>query len=93
MIGLFVLSTTVRAQGVDSRIGASVIEATAITKDVAQKKYPPPSAGYPMGERDPHQGSGVVASPYPPNQKYECSKINHGDLVLDTRVRKVFVRP
>ncbi len=93
MMGLFVLGTTVHAQGTDSRIGASVIEATAINKEEAQKKYPPPSTGYPMGGRDPHQGSGVVSSPYPPNQKYDCAKINHGGLVLDTRVRKVFVRP
>lgn len=93
MIGLFVLGTTVRAQGTDSRIAARVVEATAITKDEAQKKYPPPSAGYPVGERDPKEGSGIVSSPYPPNQKYDCSKIAHGGLVLDTRVKKVFVRP
>ena len=68
--------------------------ATPITKEEAAKKYPPPKSGqYPTGERDPHKASGVVDSPYPPHTEYDCSKINHGDLVLDTRVNKVFVRP
>ena len=93
IIGLVALSSPLYAQGNDSRIGNRVIEATAIAKEDAQKKYPPPSAGYPMGERDPHEGSGIVTSPYPPNQKYDCSKINHGALVIDSRVKKVFVRP
>lgn len=93
LIALVALSAPLYAQGTDSRIGNRVIEATAITKEDAQKKYPPPAAGYPVGERDAHEGSGVVSSPYPPNQKYDCAKINHGGLVLDTRVKKVFVRP
>jgi hypothetical protein len=68
--------------------------ATPITKEDAAKKYPPPKSGqYPMGERDPHKATGVVNSPYPPRTEYDCSQINHGDLVLDTRVNKVFVRP
>jgi hypothetical protein len=46
-----------------------------------------------MGERDPHKPSGVVSSPYPPRQEYDCSNVTHGGLVLDTRVNKVFVRP
>jgi hypothetical protein len=94
--GLFVLGSTVHAQGVDSRIGQgqSPIEATAITKADAEKKYPPPSGGYPTGQRDPHDPSGFVISPYPPHQKYDCSKkVAHGGLVLDVKTNKVFVRP
>jgi hypothetical protein len=93
--GLFVLGTTVWAQG---PLGAgtthNVIVGKAITKVEAEKKYPPTKGGgYPTGERDPHDPSGVVASPYPPHQKFDCSKIAHGALVLDTTVNKVFVRP
>jgi hypothetical protein len=90
---LFVLGTTVYAQGIDSRTTHAVIEATTITKAEAEKKYPPPSTGYPTGERDPHDPSGVVGSPYPPHQKYDCSKVAHGGLVVDVKVNKVFVRP
>jgi hypothetical protein len=96
VVGLFAIGTTLHAQGIDSRIGQghSVIEATAITKADAEKKYPPPAAGYPTGDRDPHESSGIVISPYPPHQKYDCSKkVAHGGLVLDVKVNKVFVRP
>jgi len=92
--GLFVFGTTVHAQG---PLGAgtthNVIVGKAITKAEAEKEYPPPSSGYPPGERDPHDPSGVVASPYPPHQKFDCSKIAHGGLVVDTTANKVFVRP
>ncbi len=91
--GLFVLATTVYAQGIDSRTTRPPTEAKAITKAEAEKKYPPPSSGYPTAERDPHERSGLVASPYPPHQKFDCAKIPHGGLVLDTTVNKVFVRP
>jgi hypothetical protein len=100
--GLFVLGTTVHAQGTDSRIGSiarervehGAIEAKGITKAEAEKKYPPPHGGsYPSGNRDAHDPSGVVGSPYPPHEKYNCSKIAHGGLVLDVKVNKVFVRP
>jgi hypothetical protein len=94
--GLFVFGTTVYAQGIDSRIGQgqAVIEATAITKADAEKKYPPPAGGYPTGQRDPHDPSGLVISPYPPHQKYDCSKkVAHGGLVVDVKTNKVFVRP
>ena len=93
MLGLFVLATTLYAQGVDTRTTKPVMQGEAITKEDAQKKYPPPRSGYPRGTRDAHDPSGVVASPYSPNQKYDCSKINHGDLVLDVRTKKVFVYP
>jgi hypothetical protein len=93
MAGLFVLGTAVCAQGIDSGRSRPVIEAKAITKAEAEKKYPPPSSGYPTGERDPHDPTGVVASPYPPHQKFDCSKIAHGGLVVDTHMNKVFVRP
>jgi hypothetical protein len=94
VVGLFVLGTTLQAQGIDSRTTRPVIEGKAISKAEAEKKYPPSKGGtYPPGERDAHDPSGVVISPYPPHQKYNCSKIAHGGLVLDTTVNKVFVRP
>jgi hypothetical protein len=68
--------------------------ATPITATEAAKKYPPSKGGsYPVGERDPHKADGIVSSPYPPRQEFDCSKIAHGGLVLDTRANKVFVRP
>jgi hypothetical protein len=99
VVSLFVLGTALHGQmsgrqPMDSRTTHPVIEATGITKAAAEKKYPPSkAAGYPIGERDPHDPSGIVASPYPPNQKYDCSKIAHGGLVVDVKVNKVFVRP
>ena len=93
VFGLFVLGTTLYAQGIDTRTSHPVMTAEGITKEDAQKKYPPPASGYPRGTRDPHDPSGVAASPYSPNQKYDCSKINHGGLVLDVRTKKVFVYP
>ncbi len=72
--------------------GGSIV-ATPITPQEAAKKYPARNGRYPMGERDPHDPSGVVRSPYPPHTKFDCSKIAHGGLVLDTHVNKVFVRP
>jgi hypothetical protein len=89
ILGLFAISTTVRA--IPPIV--EVIEAKQITKEEAEKKYPSPKGGYPSGERDPHKPSGQVSSPYPPHQVYDCSKIGHGQLVLDTRANKVFVRP
>ena len=95
-VGLFALGTTLYAQGTDSRInqGHSVMDATPITKADAEKKYPPSHANaYPMASRDAHDKSGVVTSPYPPYQQYDCSKVNHGGLVLDIRAKHVFVYP
>jgi hypothetical protein len=100
-IALVVLGTTLYAQGTDSKIGSiarqrqekEAIEATAITKADAEKKYPPKSGTYPPGTRDAHDPSGVVSSPYPPHEKYNCSKVNHGGLVLDVRAKQVFVYP
>ncbi|PYJ24010.1 MAG: hypothetical protein DME99_00935 [Verrucomicrobia bacterium] len=93
--GLFVLGTTVHAQGpLGAGAAHNVIVGKSITKVEAEKKYPPSKGGgYPTGERDPHDPSGVVASPYPPHQKFDCSKISHGGLVLDATANKVFVRP
>jgi hypothetical protein len=93
MTGVFALSPTLYAQGTDTRIGHAVMDATPITKADAEKKYPPPTGGYPPANRDAHEASGLVTSPYPPYQKYECAKIAHGGLVLDVRAKKVFVRP
>ena len=99
--GLFVLGTTVYAQGTDSRIGSiarergehEALPAQAISKEEAQKKYPPRNGGYPTAQRDPHDPSGIVRSPFPPNEKYDCSKVAHGALVVDQKANKVFVRP
>jgi hypothetical protein len=94
--GLFVIGTTLYAQGTDSRInqGHSVMDATGITKADAEKKYPPPHGGnYPAASRNPHDASGIVTSPYPPYQQYDCKKINHGGLVVDIRAKHVFVYP
>jgi hypothetical protein len=95
------LGTTMYAQGTDSRIGSiarerqekAAIEATPLTKAEAEKKYPPKSGTYPPGTRDAHDPSGVVSSPYPPHEKYNCSKVNHGGLVLDVHAKQVFVYP
>ena len=96
-----VLGTSLYAQGTDSRIGSiarerqekQAIAATPLTKAEAEKKYPPKSGTYPLGARDAHDPSGVVSSPYPPHEKYDCSKVNHGGLVLDVRAKQVFVYP
>ena len=103
--GLFVLGTTLYGQagsrGTDSRIGSigrerqesGAIEAKPITKEEAAKKYPVKGGAYPLGQRDPTHASGVVTSPYPPHDKYNCSKVNHGGLVVDEHAKKVFVYP
>jgi hypothetical protein len=100
-IALGVLTTSLYAQGTDSRIGSiarergekGAIEATPLTKAEADKKYPSKSGGYPLATRDAHDASGVVSSPYPPHDKYNCSKVNHGGLVLDVHAKQVFVYP
>src|SRR5512133_2792553 len=87
-IALVVLGTTLYAQGTDSRIGSiarergekQAIEAKAITKAEAEKKYPMKGGAYPTGQRDAHDASGIVVSPYPPHEKYDCSKVAHGAL-------------
>jgi hypothetical protein len=99
VLTLFVFGTTVCGQVFDSAVGGGkVIEAKQISKEEAAKKYPPPKGGgYPTGDRDPHasgsRSATIVTSPYPPHQAFECSKVPHGGLVLDTHVNKVFVRP
>ncbi|HEY6152837.1 MAG TPA: hypothetical protein VIW07_03765 [Candidatus Udaeobacter sp.] len=100
-IALGMLGTNLYAQGTDSRIGSiarergekGAIDATPLTKAEAQKKYPSKSGGYPLATRDAHDASGVVSSPYPPHDKYNCSKVNHGGLVLDVHAKQVFVYP
>jgi hypothetical protein len=93
--GLFVLGATLYAQrdAVDTRTSHPLMTATAITKADADKKYPAAGGHYPAGSRNPHDASGVVTSPYPPYQQYDCSKVAHGGLVLDVRAKKVFVYP
>src|SRR6266576_1747847 len=99
VITLFVLGTTMYAQGTDSRIGSiarerqekQAIEAKAISKAEADKKYPMKGGTYPLGQRDPTAPSGVVTSPYHPHERYDCSKVAHGGLVVDAKVNKVFV--
>ena len=97
----FVFGTPLYAQGTDSRIGSikresgehAAVEAKAISKADAEKKYPAHGGAYPVGQRDAHDAVGVVISPYPPHERYDCSKIAHGALILDTQANKVFVRP
>jgi hypothetical protein len=74
-------------------LSSGVIVGTPITKEDAAKKYPAPRGGYPAGERNPHMASGLVKSPYAPHKEFDCSKIGHGELVLDTYSNHVFVRP
>jgi hypothetical protein len=100
-IALGVLGTSLYAQGTDSRIGSiarergekSAIDATPITKADADKKYAAQGGKYPLGQRDAHDPSGVVTSPFPPHERYNCSKVNHGGLVVDEKAKKVFVYP
>jgi hypothetical protein len=100
-IALAVLGTTLYAQGTDSRIGSiarerqekQAAEGTPITKAEAAKKYPSKNGSYPVGQRDAHDPDGIVTSPYPPHERYNCSKVAHGGLVVDSKANKVFVRP
>src|SRR5882724_7789292 len=67
--------------GTSTSGAAGSIVATPITATEAAKKYPPSKGGsYPVGERDPHKADGIVSSPYPPRQEFDCSKIAHGGL-------------
>ena len=99
--GSFLLGTPLYAQFSDSRIGSvgrervdhGATEAQPITQAEAQKKYPVKGNSYPVATRNPHDPSGVVVSPYPPNEKYNCSKVAHGGLAVDPKANKVFVRP
>jgi hypothetical protein len=98
VVSFFVLGTALHGQmsgrdATDSRTTHPVITATAITKADAEKKYPAKAGHYPPGTRNPHDPSGVVTSPYPPYQQYDCSKVAHGGLVLDIRAKHVFVYP
>ena len=99
VVSLFVLGPAVHGQmsgrdPADTRTSHPVITATAITKADADKKYPAKGGQYPLGNRNPHDPSGYVTSPYPPYQQYDCSKVvAHGGLVLDIRAKKVFVYP
>jgi hypothetical protein len=98
VVSLFVLGSALHGQmsgrdPVDSRTSHPVMTGEAITKADAEKKYPPRGGHYPPGTRNPHDPSGVVTSPYPPYQQYDCSKVAHGGLVLDVRAKHVFVYP
>ena len=69
------------------------IVATPVTEEEAKKKYPMPGGkAYPVGDRDIHQPSGWIYSPYT-RQLYDCTQIAYGGLILDTKVNKVFARP
>jgi hypothetical protein len=48
---------------------------------------------YPVATRNPHDPSGVVVSPYPPHEKYDCSHVAHGGLAVDPKANQVFLRP
>jgi hypothetical protein len=88
VLSLFVLSASVQAIGV----GEEPLLATEVKQDEAAKKYPPPKGGYPAGERE-LRNPGIIKSPYPPHQRYDCRKIGRGGLVLDSRNNRVFVKP
>jgi len=63
----FVFGTPLYAQGTDSRIGSikrergehAAVEAKAISKADAEKKYPAHGGAYPVGQRDAHDAVGV----------------------------------
>ena len=99
VVSLFVLGSALHGQmsgrdPVDTRTSHAVMTATAITQADAEKKYPPPKGGqYPRANRNPHDPSGYVTSPYPPYQQYDCSKVAHGGLVVDVRAKHVFIYP
>jgi hypothetical protein len=98
VVSLFVLGSALHGQmsgrdPVDSRTSHPTMTATAITKADADQKYPAKGGQYPRGNRNPHDPSGVVSSPYPPYQQYDCSKVAHGGLVLDVRAKRVFIYP
>ena len=98
VVSLFVLGSALHGQmsgrdPVDSRTSHPVMTATAITQADAEKKYPAKGGHYPRGNRSPHDASGVVSSPYPPYQQYDCSKVAHGGLVVDVRAKHVFIYP
>jgi hypothetical protein len=86
-------TTTSTSQASQQQGAGGAIVATQIAPQEAAKKYPAPNGRYPTGERDPHKSSGLVNSPYPPHTEFDCSKVPHGALVLDTRANKVFMRP
>lgn len=87
---LSTLSQTVRAQ-VDS---APVMEATAISREDAMKKYPPPRGGYPVAEMNTTAEStaGIYKSPYS-SRRFDCRQIKKNQLVLDPFAKKVFALP
>jgi hypothetical protein len=98
VVSLFVLGSALHGQmsgrdPVDSRTSHPIMTATAITQADAEKKYPAKGGHYPRGNRNPHDPSGVVSSPFPPYQQYDCSKVAHGGLVLDVRAKHVFIYP
>ncbi len=81
---------TIRAQ-------APLEKAVPITKEEAMKKYPPPRGGYPVADKptidEMRATGGIFKSPYPPYTRYDCREIKKNELVLDTRVKKVFALP
>src|SRR6266487_3118193 len=68
-----------------------------------QPQPPPSGTGTSAASRTTQGAAGsIVATPisateaakkYPPPKEFDCSKIAHGALVLDTRANKVFLRP
>ena len=84
VVGLFVVSTSVRAMG-------EAEDAKFITKEEAAKNYPPPKGGYPIASRAGTPG--YFTSPYSSSRVFNCTKIKNGGLVLDPYAKQVFVRP
>ena len=68
-------------------------EPKEITREEAAKKYPPPQGGkYPQAVALPTTAGGFFQSPYS-SRHYDLRKVNHGALILDEGVNKVFVKP
>jgi hypothetical protein len=50
-----------------------------------------PEGGYPYGR--PTEESGIVRSPYYPNNLVDVRGIPHGAMVIDPSTNRVFIRP
>ena len=75
-------------KGASGGVFGDAEEAKVLSKEEAEKSYPPPKGGYPNGEIT--SASGIYRSPYPPYKKFKGPR---GALVLDSTANKVFVIP
>ena len=85
---------TVRSAAIGSAAGAglgALIGAIVQESDRARYYAERPEGGYPYGR--PTQESGIVRSPYYPNNLVDVSGIPHGAMVIDPSTNRVFIRP